>query len=123
MSLKQRIFRNSSLEMASKVVGIAAGIFLSPFLIKRLTTETYGLWVLIGSVVGYFGFTDFGVRSATARLIAYYRGHEDTSMVNRTINTSLALLAASGLVVTLLTAALAPGFAHVFHIDPTGQNV
>jgi len=123
MNLKSRIFRNSSLEMASKIVGIMAGIYLSPFLIRRLTTETYGLWVLIGSVVGYFGFTDFGVRSATARLIAYYRGREDAGMVNKTINTSLALLGASGLVVTLLTAALAPGFAHLFHIDPTGQNV
>jgi O-antigen/teichoic acid export membrane protein len=123
MNLKQRVFRNSSLEIASKVVGIIAGIFLSPFLIRHLTTETYGLWVLIGSVVGYFGFTDFGVRAATARLIAFYRGREDASMVNRTVNTSLALLSASGLVVTLLTAALAPWFAQAFHIDPRAQNV
>src|SRR6266852_2597566 len=103
MNLKQRIFRNSSLEMASKIVGMLAGIFLSPFLIRRLTTETYGLWVLIGSVVGYFGFTDFGVRSATGRQVAFYRGREDNVMVNKTINTSLVLLAASGFVVTVLT--------------------
>src|SRR2546426_720015 len=100
MSLKFRIVRNSALEMASRVVGIAAGIFLSPYLIHNLTTENYGLWVLIGSVVGYFGFTDFGVRIATGRLVAFYRARQDAAKINHTINTSLALLAASGLVVT-----------------------
>jgi O-antigen/teichoic acid export membrane protein len=123
MNLKQRIFRNSSLEIASKIVGIVAGIFLSPFLIRRLTTETYGLWVLIGSVVGYFGFTDFGVRSATARQVAFHRGRGDAVMVNRTVNTSLVLLAASGLVVTVITVVLAPIFAEAFHIDPSTPNV
>ncbi|MGD1018520.1 MAG: oligosaccharide flippase family protein [Verrucomicrobiia bacterium] len=123
MNLKQRVFRNSSLEMASKVVGIAAGIFLSPYLIHSLTKETYGLWVLIGSVVGYFGFTDFGVRIATGRLIAYYRARQDAAKVNHTINTSLALLTASGLVVTLLTFLLSPYFGHLFHIGPNVLHV
>jgi O-antigen/teichoic acid export membrane protein len=123
MNLKQRIFRNSSLEMASKVVGITAGIFLSPYLIHNLTKETYGLWVLIGSVVGYFGFTDFGVRMSTARMVAFYRGKQDTSKVNHTVNTALALLAVSGGVVTLLTALLSPSFGKVFHIGPDVPHV
>ena len=123
MNLKQRVFRNSSLEMASKVVGVAAGIFLSPYLIHSLTKETYGLWVLIGSVVGYFGFTDFGVRIATGRLVAYYRARQDAAKVNHTINTSLALLTASGLVVTLLTFLLSPHFGRLFHIGPTVPHI
>jgi O-antigen/teichoic acid export membrane protein len=123
MNLKQRVFRNSSLEMASKIVGIAAGIFLSPYLIHCLTKETYGLWVLIGSVVGYFGFTDFGVRIATGRLVAYYRARQDAAKVNHTINTSLVLLTASGFVVTLLTFALSPDFGRLFHIGPNVLHV
>ncbi len=123
MNLKQRVFRNSSLEMASRVVGIAAGIFLSPYLIHSLTKETYGLWVLIGSVVGYFGFTDFGVRIATGRLVAYYRARQDATKVNHTINTSLALLTASGLVVTLLTFLLSPYFGRLFHIGSDVPHV
>ncbi|MGA2602763.1 MAG: oligosaccharide flippase family protein [Verrucomicrobiia bacterium] len=123
MNLKQRIFRNSSLEMISKIVGIAAGIFLSPYLIHCLTKETYGLWVLIGSVVGYFGFTDFGVRIATGRLVAYYRARQDAAKVNHTINTSLALLTASGFVVTLLTFVLSPYFGRLFHIGPNVLHV
>ena len=123
MNIKQRVFRNSSLEMTSKVVGIAAGIFLSPYLIHSLTKETYGLWVLIGSVVGYFGFTDFGVRIATGRLVAYYRARQDAAKVNHTINTSLALLAASGLVVTALTFLLSPYFGRLFHIGPDVLHV
>lgn len=123
MNLKQRVFRNSSLEMISKVVGIAAGIFLSPYLIHSLTKETYGLWVLIGSVVGYFGFTDFGVRIATGRLVAYYRARHDAAKVNHTINTSLALLTASGLVVTVLTFLLSPYFGRLFHIGSDVPHV
>src|ERR1051326_2261796 len=123
MSLKQRVFRNSSLEMASKIVGILAGVFLSPYLIHSLTKETYGLWVLIGSVVGYFGFTDFGVRIATGRLIAFYRAQHDAARVNHTINTSLALLSVLGVVVTLLAALLAPMFGSFFHIGPEVPHV
>jgi O-antigen/teichoic acid export membrane protein len=123
MNLKQRVFRNSSLEMTSKIVGIAAGIFLSPYLIHCLTKETYGLWVLIGSVVGYFGFTDFGVRIATGRLVAYYRARQDAARVNHTINTSLVLLTASGFVVTLLTFVLSPYFGPLFHIGPNVLHV
>ncbi|HTS17293.1 MAG TPA: oligosaccharide flippase family protein [Verrucomicrobiae bacterium] len=123
MNLKQRVFRNSSLEMLSKVVGIAAGIFLSPYLIHSLTKETYGLWVLIGSVVGYFGFTDFGVRIAAGRLIAYYRAREDAARVNHTINSCLVMLSASGLVVTALTFWLSPYFARLFHIGPSVLHV
>jgi len=123
MNLKQRVFRNSSLEMASKIAGILAGVFLSPYLIHSLTKETYGLWVLIGSVVGYFGFTDFGVRIATGRLVAFYRAQQDAAKVNHTINTSLALLSASGVVVTLLAALLAPTFGNFFHIGPDVLHV
>jgi O-antigen/teichoic acid export membrane protein len=123
MSLKQRILRNSSLEIISKLVGIAAGIFLSPYLIHCLTKETYGLWVLIGSVVGYFGFTDFGVRIATGRLVAYYRARQDAARVNHTINTSLALLTVSGFAVTLLTFMLSPYFGRLFHVGPNVPHV
>jgi O-antigen/teichoic acid export membrane protein len=123
MNLKQRVFRNSSMEMANKAVGIGAGIFLSPYLIHSLTKETYGLWVLIGSVVGYFGFTDFGVRMATGRMVAFYRGKLDASKINHTVNTSLALLAVSGLVVTLLTFLLSPYFGRLFHIGPDVPHV
>ncbi|HVM62397.1 MAG TPA: oligosaccharide flippase family protein [Verrucomicrobiae bacterium] len=123
MNLKQRVFRNSSLEMLSKIVGIGAGIFLSPYLIRSLTKETYGLWVLIGSVVGYFGFTDFGVRIAAGRLVAYYRARQDAARVNHTINTCLALLTASGFVVTLLTLLLSPYFGRLFHIGPDVPHV
>ena len=75
MNLKQRIFRNSSLENGEQGRGhrrpVSSYLLI---LIHSLTKETYGLWVLIGSVVGYFGFTDFGVRMSTGRMVAFYRG-------------------------------------------------
>jgi O-antigen/teichoic acid export membrane protein len=60
---------------------------------------------------------------STGRMVAFYRGKQDASKINHTINTALALLAVSGGVVTLLTALLSPSFGNVFHIGPDVPHV
>src|SRR5262245_35767517 len=52
------------------IITLAVTFFQSPFIVRRLGNTYYGLWVLVGSLVGYLGLLDFGVRAAVTRYIA-----------------------------------------------------
>ena len=79
-----------------------------PFLLKALGGTTYGLWILIGSLTGYFGLLDLGVRGALCRQLAFHSARRSVTDVNATLSTGIALLiCACGL-------ALAGGFALQF---------
>jgi O-antigen/teichoic acid export membrane protein len=49
------------------------GLWLTPFIVGHLGRETFGLWLLVGSLVGYFDLMDLGVRSALVRYAARER--------------------------------------------------
>ena len=65
---------------ASLVVGTVVSLFLSPYIVHTLGDTAYGVWVLVGSLVGYLGLLDLGTRGAVTKYVATYhaaRRHED----------------------------------------------
>ncbi|MCX7927274.1 MAG: oligosaccharide flippase family protein [Candidatus Omnitrophica bacterium] len=79
---------------------------LTPFIIRNLGDEMYGLWVLVGSFLGYYGLLDFGLNFAVKRYISRAVGANEKEEVNTTINTSLAMFVLIGIVSILFTLAL-----------------
>src|SRR5262249_53904111 len=55
---------------------ILNGMLVSPYLIRKLGVDTYGIWALGLSLVEYFWMIDLGVRPATVKLTAEYRALE-----------------------------------------------
>lgn len=64
-------------------------LFLTPYLIRTLGKESYGIWVLVVSVVGYAGILDLGVSRALQRYVARHAGQGDSDAVNRTLGTAM----------------------------------
>ena len=84
-----------------------------PFVVRMLGDRMYGLWILVGTFVGYYGLVDLGLSSAVNRFMAKAAGAGDHDECNRVYNTALRLYTGLGLVVLVLTlvcAALAPLF-------------
>ncbi len=82
-----------------------------PFVIHSIGERLYGMWALIGTFMGYYGYMDFGLSIATQRFMAGAIGHNDTDELNRLFNTSLtilAVLAGAAVVITIVIAAAAP---------------
>lgn len=97
-------------------VSIGVGFFLTPFIIRHLGKTGYGIWVLIGSVIGYYGLLDLGIGSATTRYVARYAGRGEEKSLNETISTAFVMFSCTGalvIVTSLLVAAPLAGFFRV----------
>lgn len=53
------------------------GLVLTPFMIHKLGDSEYGLYTLIGALVGYISVLDFGLNNTIIRFVAKYRALED----------------------------------------------
>ncbi len=68
---------------------LVVGIFLTPYTIRKLGAAGYGVWATVFSLVGYYGFLDFGFRAALIRFCAHYRATNENQRVNEILNTVL----------------------------------
>jgi O-antigen/teichoic acid export membrane protein len=94
-------------------INLFAGLILSPYIIRKLGVEGYGVWALVFSLVGYYGLMDLGFRAAVIRFTAHYAALEQVDRINQMISTLLTYLA--GLAMLLLGATmLLANHAHRF---------
>src|ERR1700738_3204184 len=95
---------NIAANVAGIVVNMVSGLLVMPYLIQTLGDATYGLWILIGTLTGYFGVLDLGVPAAVGRLIAIHRARAEPEHINVVMSTAFALLLIVSLVVCAATA-------------------
>jgi O-antigen/teichoic acid export membrane protein len=89
--------------VGAQIVGLLAGLVVTPFTIRLLGPARYGLWGLMSSALSYLGLADFGMGSASMRFAgeAYGRGDADgesaavwtTTVFTATATTIVAVLA------------------------------
>ncbi len=53
------------------------GLFLTPFIIRSLGSAEYGLYTMIGALVGYMSVLDFGLNNTVVRYVAKYKAKKD----------------------------------------------
>jgi O-antigen/teichoic acid export membrane protein len=112
------VARNIFWNYAGMAATMTAGFVTAPFLINRLGSTTYGLWILIGSFTGYFGLLDLGVRGSIGRFMAFHRGRQDHDAVNEILSTALAFLCIPAGITVLGTMATAFVFFFLFDVPP-----
>ena len=88
-------------------------LVLTPILIHHLGDFNYGIWVLVISVLSYYGLLDLGMHTALLRFVAKAKGEDDRRALNEILGTSLVIAASVAAVVMVLTGVLVwvgPGF-------------
>jgi O-antigen/teichoic acid export membrane protein len=96
---------------AAFVFHAVLSFFVSPFVVKSLGDGAYGTWILLGSVVGYLGFLDFGIRGAVTRYVARHHAEGDHAEAGRFASSALVVFT-----ITSVVAALAGVFLALFVI-------
>lgn len=105
-SFGRKMIRSGTTGAIQTGVGIAVGILLTPFTLRCLGDRDYGVWVLVGSFLGYANLMEFGIAPAVARFYAVALGQHDFARTRAVLNTALGLIARLSLVFLGLVAIL-----------------
>lgn len=92
MSRARIYLRNITANWIGYGINLAVMFFMSPFVVRTLGDERYGVWSLLISLTGYLGLVELGTRAGLGRYINYYLGKEDIPKLNGVINTAMAML-------------------------------
>lgn len=82
-STKKKIVKNTIANTLLKISQYAIGFTLFPFIIKYVGVEDYGIYLLVGAFVGYFGLLDFAVGGALIKYVAEYNVKGGEAKVDR----------------------------------------
>ncbi len=87
---KYGLLLNNSLWGSGSFVFISLISFLIlPFIIKKLSIEGYGIYILITSLVGFYGILDLGLGSALIKYVAELHEKNEIERLNLYINNTV----------------------------------
>ena len=89
-TIKKKIVRNTAANAFMNLWRYAVNFFLLPFIILHVGVEDYGLYLLVGAFVGYFGLLDLGVGTSLVKYIAEYNAKGDKERINKMVNSTFA---------------------------------
>jgi len=98
------------------VVEILAGFLVAPFLVRTLGATTYGLWIVIGSLSGYFSLVDLGLRGSWGRQLAFRRAQQDWESANHIISSALLIFCCLTVITVIATAVAVVSLQRLFDI-------
>jgi len=117
VNLSNRLLKGSVMSTISLVIQVAVSFLITPVLVRSLGERSYGMWILVMALIGYYTVFDFGISSSVGRFVSRGAGRKDDGEINRIVNTSLGLYVVVGAACLLLTCLLAFG-AGWFVKDP-----
>jgi O-antigen/teichoic acid export membrane protein len=82
MSRTRRILGGTTISYVHQAVVILVGLWLTPFLLRRVGQHEYGLWLVAGQLLGYLALLDLGVIAILPREVAFASGLPDAQAVN-----------------------------------------
>jgi O-antigen/teichoic acid export membrane protein len=100
----------------SLLLGTAVGFGLTPVLIRHLGHYGFGLYVLIGSMVGFASLLDFGIGATVMRLVAARSESTDRDELRQVVSSGIALYTLLGFGVLCVAALLYPELGSVFGV-------
>jgi len=113
---------NSLSNLVRFIINIAIGLLLTPFIINSLGKNGYGVWVLIGSFVGYYGLLNLGLDAAIRRYISIYTAQNKSNDLNKVASTALVMFSCTGLTVMTLSVVFSGDIADFFNVSPADHK-
>jgi O-antigen/teichoic acid export membrane protein len=114
--------RNVLSNWAGFVCACIISFFLSPFVVRHLGNSAYGIWILIGSLTGYLGLLNMGVRAGVTVYVARFHAEANDQKASAVASTALAIFLAAATLVIAASFTLAALVVRLFHI-PDGYQL
>lgn len=97
-------------------LALVSGIVMVPFVLSRVPTDLYGVWLAVGEVLAYSSMVDLGVVGVLPWLVAESDGRGDREGIRRFLAGGVAFSSAASLAYLALAAVvlvIAPQVAHL----------
>ncbi len=107
MNIGRSLLKGSVVSTIALVAQVVLAFVVTPLLVHSLGVQTYGIWLLLTSLIGQYALFDFGISSAVARFVSAASARNDEAEIHAVVNTALALFAIIGTACLLLTLGLA----------------
>ena len=120
--MERFFFRNALWNVLGFSVSLASGVLLSPYIIRKLGPEGYGVWALAFALVDYLWLSDMGFRSAVLKYSAHYMARREVDKINEVLNTAMAWFAPMAAVLLVFVTAAAFHAPQYFRIPPAYQE-
>jgi O-antigen/teichoic acid export membrane protein len=100
-AITSRVVRGSVWSLTGQIIVVLVSFAATPFVIRLLGAESYGVLALINILIGYLAFSEFGMGTASTRFGAEAHARNDNNGEAAVIWTSLWIAAVPALVVSL----------------------
>jgi O-antigen/teichoic acid export membrane protein len=118
-------FRRATHGVASSYVLLAATAFYQlasvPVALHYLDIDRFGLWIVMGTLVGYMSLIDAGMTSAAGRLLIDHKDDRNGGNYGSLIQTGWLVFSLQGIIIFLVGLVFAGTFARLLAIKPTLQ--
>ena len=72
MEIKKKLIQNTSVNYLSNFINMGLGFVLFPFIIHRVGSELFGIYLLIITLSGYLTIMEGGVGTTTVKYISQH---------------------------------------------------
>jgi O-antigen/teichoic acid export membrane protein len=90
-------FRNAKYNAIGFIFPVAVSLFTTPYIVHKLNTDIYGIYVLAISLMGMLSFLDLGFGQGIIKFVSHYEAKRDFKRISQIINTTLMINVVMGL--------------------------
>jgi O-antigen/teichoic acid export membrane protein len=119
---KDRVLRNSLFGGIGVLIPLLTTLIFTPFLVKRMGIEGYGLWSISISALGLMGVLEFGLAKAVEKYIAEYRSTGDSDGIPAVMSIGLIFNIVVGIILTIPIYLASAKIAQLFQSDHLSQD-
>ncbi len=98
MDLAKKTIKNSLFGILEFAWPILLSLLATPFIIRKLGTDAYGILALVTVVLGFLAFLDLGFTNAAIKYISEEYAKKDYGRINKIINSTLLVYITMGII-------------------------
>lgn len=98
MSRASRLLSNISYNFLSQFWFLILGLVTTPYIVRKLGADAYGVLSIVSVVMGYFSFLDLGLGAAVVKYVSEYYGRKDYNAIRRALGTAIVVYLIMGLI-------------------------
>jgi len=107
MKIGERTVNNALFNAVSGMLPLILSFIFWPYIVSKLGDSSYGVFALVGTIIGYFALLDLGLGNAVVKYVAEYAGQQDSKHTQEVIGAALSIFVLAGLAGSLLILAIA----------------